>query len=233
MDNIDKENRDKYNNYLVSQEKKKFIRYLLDNKVTYFDVERVNEQEMQKYLKEKYTHPEEFKDPNYVEFHYSVLDRFRWYEEDKETNAVHRYGEEYSVCIGIGHLIDLDELREEFYAEIERRNKYKNKKQDKVMEVLGDIQENYIRKENLFICPNCGENCETKFRMCPYCEFKFATCEICKAVVKPEVGAVACPKCDRLFHDIHFREFLKIKGECPTCREKINPEELVIVVNGE
>ena len=47
----------------------------------------------------------------------------------------------------------------------------------------------------------------------------YSVCNVCRQEIDDEDIVEACKHCNRYFHFRHLREWLKIKGSCPTCRE--------------
>lgn len=62
-----------------------------------------------------------------------------------------------------------------------------------------------------FPCETCGEGTQ---------------CTTCKLNIGQGQDTLHCPYCKKLSHSKHLLEWLKIKGECPNCKEKLNPDEL-------
>jgi len=44
-------------------------------------------------------------------------------------------------------------------------------------------------------------------------------CMVCKQKIDDEDLVEACEKCEHYFHYKHIREWLKIKGKCPYCKQ--------------
>ncbi|MHA2098592.1 MAG: TIR domain-containing protein [Candidatus Kariarchaeaceae archaeon] len=47
----------------------------------------------------------------------------------------------------------------------------------------------------------------------------YTVCNVCRQEIDDEDIVEACKHCNRYFHFRHLREWLKIKGSCPTCRQ--------------
>ncbi|TFF90256.1 MAG: hypothetical protein EU548_03910, partial [Promethearchaeota archaeon] len=74
-------------------------------------------------------------------------------------------------------------------------------------------------------CPNCGMKIKTNISNCPNCgtdlgEEKRFQCPICRSS-KIETS-VKCPICGTRFHRRCFLEWVKIKGTCPVCKNKVD-----------
>ncbi|MHA2112487.1 MAG: RING finger protein [Candidatus Hodarchaeales archaeon] len=48
------------------------------------------------------------------------------------------------------------------------------------------------------------------------------TCSICKSKIKPESETINCPDCNTSFHFGHFAEWVRQKGTCPICKERVH-----------
>jgi len=76
-------------------------------------------------------------------------------------------------------------------------------------------------------CMRCGAPIpETAEGGCPECGFNLTTCAICNQKLEFDDDISLCPHCNSQFHDIHIKEWLKIKGACPVCRNETRSEEL-------
>ena len=47
------------------------------------------------------------------------------------------------------------------------------------------------------------------------------TCAICKSKIKSDQETTSCPGCSTNFHLTHFAEWVRQKGTCPICNERI------------
>ncbi len=63
------------------------------------------------------------------------------------------------------------------------------------------------------ICLNCGK--------------KTRSCEICKEYMITGDKLVQVISCGHVFHKNHILEWIKVKGICPICKERINEESIV------
>jgi len=48
------------------------------------------------------------------------------------------------------------------------------------------------------------------------------TCTICLKKIKPEDETINCPDCNTSFHFGHFAEWVRQKGTCPICKERVH-----------
>jgi len=52
-------------------------------------------------------------------------------------------------------------------------------------------------------------------------------CEVCKGDVTSLDGKIECPVgCTGVFHTAHFLEWIRIKGQCPMCKERVSQNSL-------
>ena len=52
-------------------------------------------------------------------------------------------------------------------------------------------------------------------------------CIVCNLEIKEGDIIGRCPKCGHAAHLDHFQEWIKIKSNCPFCKRKINPDNIV------
>jgi hypothetical protein len=52
-------------------------------------------------------------------------------------------------------------------------------------------------------------------------------CMICKLPLKKNQQIVQCPMCQSLFHQEHIREWLRMKKQCPVCRQELKAYNLI------
>ncbi len=72
-------------------------------------------------------------------------------------------------------------------------------------------------------CMSCGAI--AKRFPCEICS-EGTQCTTCKLNIGQGEDSLHCPYCKRPSHSKHLLEWLKIKGECPNCKEKLNSDEL-------
>lgn len=56
-------------------------------------------------------------------------------------------------------------------------------------------------------------------------------CAICKRPVLPEESLTTCPNCHNTFHEEHFAEWIKMKGQCPMCQEEIIIQQEWLIIS--
>jgi len=66
--------------------------------------------------------------------------------------------------------------------------------------------------QELGICSNCGK--------------QSPLCEICKNPMTSDQSLLQVEKCEHIFHKDHILEWIKIKGTCPICKDRINRESM-------
>ncbi len=77
-------------------------------------------------------------------------------------------------------------------------------------------------------CLKCGARLEDPRQPCPNCGAPPVTCSVCRGPIAPGDNIAKCPSCGHFAHEVHLKEWLKIKGECPVCRTKLSIEDLLL-----
>jgi hypothetical protein len=77
-------------------------------------------------------------------------------------------------------------------------------------------------------CFSCGKERINLDEKCPNCDSETIKCSVCKLPISFESTWAKCPKCDHLAHKEHLQEWVKVKGTCPVCKEKIKPDDLIV-----
>jgi len=74
-----------------------------------------------------------------------------------------------------------------------------------------------VHEKRCFICgtPYLGGN------FCPNCGKEHQTCPICRKPILYGENVLDCTFCGIVAHAPHLLEWLRIKGTCPNCREKL------------
>ena len=67
---------------------------------------------------------------------------------------------------------------------------------------------------------------------CPGCSAIPPLCTVCKGTLSTNDLLVSCPRCGHKSHSSHLLKWLKIKGECPICKNHITELELIKVDTG-
>ncbi len=78
-----------------------------------------------------------------------------------------------------------------------------------------------------FRCLECGEFITYGKAVCSKCGEKQKRCIVCQQFIGQEELYSKCPHCKQLAHRVHLLEWVKVKGSCPYCKEKLRKEELV------
>jgi|GEM_PF-2009760 len=73
-------------------------------------------------------------------------------------------------------------------------------------------------------CPICGAFVKRSAISCKNCGEKFQTCIVCNFSILESL--VETPCCQSFAHRSHLKEWLKIKGKCPNCGEKLEEWEI-------
>jgi predicted RNA-binding Zn-ribbon protein involved in translation (DUF1610 family) len=90
------------------------------------------------------------------------------------------------------------------------------------------------------VCPKCGEKLEEikiitpkskcfycgleiprDAEYCPHCGESRVRCSVCLGDIASGDQFVKCPNCGVLSHRNHMLEWIKVKGYCPNCRQKL------------
>jgi uncharacterized Zn-finger protein len=93
-----------------------------------------------------------------------------------------------------------------------------------------------VRKEEIVLvktvkesrCTFCGE----KFRItdttkyCPWCGTEIPQCTVCLLPIIQGDEFVKCPYCGSFAHKNHLIEWVKVKGSCPYCKERLTEFDL-------
>ena len=69
-------------------------------------------------------------------------------------------------------------------------------------------------------CLVCGTP-STEGNYCSFCGTAFHTCPICRKHIWQGEQVIECPMCGTVAHTPHILEWLRVKGTCPNCREKL------------
>jgi len=73
-------------------------------------------------------------------------------------------------------------------------------------------------------CPNCDAEVQVGNSSCENCLEEFQTCVVCNLPVLGDLSETPC--CRAYAHRPHLKEWLKIKGKCPNCGEKLKEWEI-------
>jgi hypothetical protein len=75
-------------------------------------------------------------------------------------------------------------------------------------------------------CVFCGGNFPEELDICPECGEERVKCSVCQLNIAFGDDVVRCPHCGVLSHRDHLLEWIKIRGFCPNCREKLSKVEI-------
>ncbi len=76
-------------------------------------------------------------------------------------------------------------------------------------------------------CPFCGEILPKDAGDCPNCGTEIYQCEICSQSIVYGDDFAKCPHCGTFFHSDHLLEWLKVKGNCPNCKEPLSEIDII------
>lgn len=71
-------------------------------------------------------------------------------------------------------------------------------------------------------CPKCGSKIDKTQIICSNCGYELPKCVICNLIIEDDDEIETCPSCGAIGHRAHFREWARIKGICPICKQNIN-----------
>jgi len=71
----------------------------------------------------------------------------------------------------------------------------------------------------IIVCPNCETSLDSRTNHCESCGEDFPKCIVCHLTILDDFTKTPC--CGSPAHLVHLREWLKIKEECPICKEKL------------
>ncbi len=123
----------------------------------------------------------------------------------------------------VGEYLELEQVFIRQYKSAGEINKFIEEMRKKQVE-----QEKQTEESNL--CMYCGsaigEIRKGMEAVCPKCGKEVETCSICSRKIYKGEEVVREKKCGSLFHRRHILEWLKVKPECPICKERINEKSL-------
>ncbi|MFQ6123264.1 MAG: hypothetical protein ACE5R6_01475 [Candidatus Heimdallarchaeota archaeon] len=75
------------------------------------------------------------------------------------------------------------------------------------------------------ICVNCGK--PLTGLICSHCGKEASQCPVCSKLLDiKDPNLLSCPHCKVIGHQAHFKEWIKIRGKCPTCKTRLTIEML-------
>jgi hypothetical protein len=75
-------------------------------------------------------------------------------------------------------------------------------------------------------CPHCDNKQSVLIKHCTECKKELSICQICKRGFTDNEVSIKCPHCLNHFHRNHLLEYVKIKGDCPVCKERLQADQL-------
>ncbi|WP_287587597.1 zinc ribbon domain-containing protein [Candidatus Borrarchaeum sp.] len=76
-------------------------------------------------------------------------------------------------------------------------------------------------------CSSCGAPYSSDAPFCPSCGSEREKCMVCLLPMAPGSEIAKCPHCSGVAHKDHLQEWVKIKGFCPKCKNKLTEYDLV------
>ncbi len=76
-------------------------------------------------------------------------------------------------------------------------------------------------------CSSCGTPYSSDAAFCPSCGSEREKCTVCLLPMAPGSEIAKCPHCSGIAHKDHLQEWVKIKGFCPKCKNKLTEYDLV------
>jgi hypothetical protein len=76
-------------------------------------------------------------------------------------------------------------------------------------------------------CPSCGEPYPSDTPFCPSCGTEREKCIVCLLPMAPGSEITKCPHCGGIAHKDHLLEWIKVKGFCPKCKNKLTEYDLI------
>jgi len=76
-------------------------------------------------------------------------------------------------------------------------------------------------------CSSCGAPYSSDAPFCPSCGSEREKCTVCLLPMAPGSEISKCPHCGGIAHKDHLQEWVKIKGFCPKCKNKLTEYDLV------
>ncbi|MHA1631124.1 MAG: hypothetical protein ACTSVS_13175 [Candidatus Heimdallarchaeota archaeon] len=80
-------------------------------------------------------------------------------------------------------------------------------------------------KNKKIMCFNCGFKYFDSEPTCPQCGTGTVKCSVCKLPISFGSLTLECPHCHTIAHQEHLLEWIKVKGTCPVCQQKLKLDE--------
>ncbi|NHJ04066.1 MAG: hypothetical protein EAX90_04535 [Candidatus Heimdallarchaeota archaeon] len=88
---------------------------------------------------------------------------------------------------------------------------------------------NSFKEVSLYTCYYCGYPIEKDYKLCPDCGEEITKCSVCKLPIAFGDNIGFCVLCESKGHLDHLQEWVKAKGVCPHCLQKIPVENIIPV----
>ncbi len=82
-------------------------------------------------------------------------------------------------------------------------------------------------------CFSCGEKRTNINEVCPNCGIDTVVCSVCKLPISFGSEYLECYHCQNVAHKEHLLEWVKVKGTCPVCQQKLVAEKLAVAEERE
>lgn len=89
------------------------------------------------------------------------------------------------------------------------------------------IREQIAETVKYYSCYNCGFPIERTTEICPECKSVIDKCDVCKLPISFGDTIGKCPLCETTGHLIHMQEWVKTRGKCPVCLQKITLDDII------
>ena len=86
---------------------------------------------------------------------------------------------------------------------------------------------NSFKEASEYTCYYCGYPIESTFKLCPDCGENVLNCAVCKLPINFGEDIGFCNLCESKGHLSHLQEWVKAKGICPHCMQKIPLEGII------
>jgi len=141
----------------------------------------------------------------------------------------------YDKARGFYNEVLMNELHDHRKALELLSSKMKTEQTNKQLSGVGfsSTQENYLlakvslsSKVERVVKIVFAQNMSTRFDKPKVDPVEIGRCEVCKGVITSFDDIFLCPHNGNSFHTSHFLEWVRIKGECPVCREPVTHAQI-------
>lgn len=77
-------------------------------------------------------------------------------------------------------------------------------------------------------CFSCGEERTNVNKPCSNCGVDTVQCSVCKLAISFGSNYLECSHCQNIAHREHLLEWIKVKGTCPICQQKLVVDNLTV-----